>query len=241
MSASIDAAVLLAAGEGSRLRAVAPSKPLCPVAGKPLIEHALGRLARAGLARAIVVAGYLGEEVERFIAGRTWPLAVEVIRLADWTAPNGVSALAGLRAAGGSALLAMCDHLVDPALYALLASEGAGSTLTLGVDRRLGSDIVDLDDVTRVATRGDRITAIGKGLPIYDAFDTGVFAVNGRFADTLSVLQAPSITEGVRLLAGKGEARALDVGSLGWIDVDDAKALDQAERWLSAERTRRAA
>ena len=42
-------AVLLAAGEGSRLRGSAASKPLCPVAGRPLIDHALTGLAEAGI------------------------------------------------------------------------------------------------------------------------------------------------------------------------------------------------
>ena len=50
----IETAVILAAGEGSRLRASAPYKPLCPVAGRPLIAHALEGLAEAGLKRAIV-------------------------------------------------------------------------------------------------------------------------------------------------------------------------------------------
>ena len=38
--------------EGSRLRGASPLKPLCPVAGRPLIDHALGGLAEAGLGRA---------------------------------------------------------------------------------------------------------------------------------------------------------------------------------------------
>src|SRR3546814_1837521 len=61
-------AILLAAGEGSRLRSVSHSKPLCIVDGKPLIDHALERLARAGLRRAIVVTGYLAGEVESHLA-----------------------------------------------------------------------------------------------------------------------------------------------------------------------------
>jgi 1L-myo-inositol 1-phosphate cytidylyltransferase len=53
----ISTAILLAAGEGSRLRSAAPFKPLCTVAGQSLISHALHGLAEAGLRRAIVVLG----------------------------------------------------------------------------------------------------------------------------------------------------------------------------------------
>ena len=40
--------LIIAAGHGSRLRSLAPSKPLAPVAGVPLIEHVVRRAA-AGL------------------------------------------------------------------------------------------------------------------------------------------------------------------------------------------------
>jgi choline kinase len=114
--------------------------------------------------------------------------------------------------------------------------------LRLGIDRHLDSDAVDLDDVTCVRTDGGdgagdgaggaRIVAIGKGLSGYDAFDTGVFAVGPAFYAALAGLDRPSITEGVRVLAAAGTALAIDVGTLGWVDVDDPPALALAERQM---------
>lgn len=240
-TAPIEIAIVLAAGEGSRLRAAAPSKPLCPVGGKPLVDHALERLAAAGIARAVVVTGYRGEALAAHLASRDWPLAVESVAVADWTLPNGVSALAGGRAVDPDlrtpALLVMCDHMVEPALYRLIARAGAGDGLRLGIDRHLDDAAVDLDDVTRVATDGrtGRIVAIGKGLPAYDAFDTGVFAVGSAFFAALAGLDRPSITDGVRVLAAQGRALAHDVGALDWIDVDDPPALAMAERRLGLD------
>ena len=69
----IDTCVILAAGAGTRLRDAAPSKPLCAVAGKPLIDHAIERLAEAGIARVIVTTGYRAEGLEAHLAGRDWP------------------------------------------------------------------------------------------------------------------------------------------------------------------------
>jgi len=229
----IDTAIVLAAGHGSRLRAAAPSKPLCPVAGVPLIDRALASLAEAGLARAVVVTGYEAEAVERHLAGRAWPVAVECVRTADWRQPNGVSVLAAAALIAGEALLAMCDHLVEPALYRRLAQAGAGDGLRLGIDRRLGHPWVDPDDVTCVATEGDRIVAIGKGLEPHDCYDVGVFAIGQSLFGALAALPAPSLTEGVRLLAADGRARTVDCSDLGWIDVDDVKALAAAEAWLA--------
>ena len=42
------------------------------------------------------------------------------------------------RCIDGPALLLMCDHLVEPALYARMAASDPGDGLKLGIDRRLG-------------------------------------------------------------------------------------------------------
>lgn len=230
----ITTAVLLAAGAGTRLRSAAESKPLCVVGGKPLIDHAIERMATAGIRRVIVTTGYRAEAIEAHLAARDWPVTVETALTADWRQPNGVSALAAAPLLAGEAtLLAMCDHLVDPALYARMADAGAGDGLNLGIDRRLGHPWVDPDDVTFVATEGDRIIAIGKGMAPHDCYDTGVFAVGVPFFAALKTLAEPSITDAVRLLAAGGGAGVVDCSDIDWIDVDDPKALAAAETWLA--------
>jgi 1L-myo-inositol 1-phosphate cytidylyltransferase len=229
----IDTAILLAAGEGSRLRPAAPFKPLCMVAGRPLIAHAITGLAEAGLLRALVVLGYGAAQIEAYLASQRWPILVETVRVEDYRKPNGSSVLAAEPlVTGEGALLAMCDHLVDPALYRRMAASGApAGGARLGIDRRLESDWVDLDDVTRVETAGERIVAIGKGMAPYDCFDTGVFAIGPKLFAALRQFEAPSLTEGMRLLAREGDALVTDCSDIDWIDVDDAWALDKAERW----------
>ncbi len=229
----IDTAVILAAGEGSRLRASAPYKPLCPVAGRSLIDHALDGLAAAGLSRVVVVLGYGEDAIAAHLASRRWDIAVETVR-SDPRRPNGVSVLAAAPVLdGGEAVLAMCDHLVTPAHYARMARAGAGAGLRLGIDRRLGHDWVDPEDVTCVATNGDAIVAIGKGLEPHDCYDTGVFAIGPALMEALATLEAPSLTEGVRLLMANGSAQVVDCSDLDWIDVDDAAALAKAEAWMA--------
>ncbi len=105
---TIDTAILLAAGEGSRLRSLAPSKPLCVVGGQSLLEHAITGFAAAGMTRVIVVLGYEAEAVRAALAARDWPVAIETVMSADYRKPNGVSVLAAEAATGGDeALLAM--------------------------------------------------------------------------------------------------------------------------------------
>lgn len=227
----IDTGVILAAGEGSRLRASAPYKPLCPVAGRPLIDHAIEGMAAAGLTRVIVTLSYGADAIAAHLSSRRWPVSIQTA-MADHRQPNGVSVLAAAPLLDGAeAVLAMCDHLVDPALYARLAGTGARGGLTLGIDRRLGHDWVDPADVTCVATEGDAIVAIGKGLEPHDAYDVGVFAIGPRLAAALAPLASPSLTEGVRALAAEGRAHVVECSDLDWIDVDDPWALAKAETW----------
>jgi 1L-myo-inositol 1-phosphate cytidylyltransferase len=227
----IDTAVVLAAGEGSRLRSHGGSKPLCPVAGKPLIDRAIEGLALSGARRAIVVTGYQAEKVEEHLSKRAWPVEVSVVRTPDWRLPNGVSARAAAALLGNArALLVMCDHLVEPRLYARLRKAGEDGGVRLGIDRRLGHPWVDPEDVTCVRTAGTRIVAIGKGLEPHDAYDTGIFALGPDFFEALATLETPSLTDAVRVCAKAGMAETVDCSDLDWIDIDDAAALAKAEQ-----------
>ena len=83
--------LIIAAGHGSRLRDISPSKPLTPVAGKPLIEHVIEAAAAGGATAFTVVTGHEAERVEAFLATLAG-FGIETVRLTDWDRPNGHSA-----------------------------------------------------------------------------------------------------------------------------------------------------
>jgi N-acetyl-alpha-D-muramate 1-phosphate uridylyltransferase len=68
----INSAMVLAAGYGQRMRPLTDDKPkpLVALAGRPLLDHVLDRLAVAGVARAVVNVHYLPELIEAHLAAR---------------------------------------------------------------------------------------------------------------------------------------------------------------------------
>jgi MurNAc alpha-1-phosphate uridylyltransferase len=75
MTAKLRTAMVLAAGRGERMRPLTEQipKPLVAVAGKPLIDHVLDRLAAAGVERAVVNVHYLAGLIERHLKDRKAP------------------------------------------------------------------------------------------------------------------------------------------------------------------------
>jgi len=64
--------MVLAAGRGERLRPLTDTtpKPMVPVIGRPLLDHAIDRLLAAGVARVVVNTHHLGEQIAEHLKGR---------------------------------------------------------------------------------------------------------------------------------------------------------------------------
>src|ERR1700744_2521700 len=71
-------AMVLAAGLGLRMRPLTDHipKPLVPVAGRPLLDHVLDKLAGAGVTEAVVNVHYLGGQIIDHVASRREPRVI---------------------------------------------------------------------------------------------------------------------------------------------------------------------
>jgi choline kinase len=232
--------LIIAAGQGTRLRSIAPSKPLAEVAGRPLIEHVVRAAAAGGATGFVVVTGYEPEPLEAFLdlLSKRTGLAIEVVRNEQWARPNGVSVLAAAPRLGSEFVLLMSDHLFDPQILSeMIASDRKGAALTLGADHAVDNPLLDLDDATKIELgEQGRIRRIGKTLPSYDAIDTGIFIATSGLLEALRASLAAggagSLSEGVQALADSGRAFTWDIGGRWWLDVDDEAAFAKAESAL---------
>jgi choline kinase len=230
-------ALIIAAGFGSRLRELSESKPLTPVAGKPLIELGVRQAKAAGAARVVVVTGHAAERLEAYLPGLAQQVGIAIVaeRIADWSKPNGYSVMAGAAQIDGDFLLMMADHIFSSSILSQLATVGgADRGVTLAIDRRVASPLIDPDDATWVATdsRGF-IQAIGKTITSYDAVDCGAFLATQELpqaiAEAIAGGKSGSLSDGMQILADRGRAATHDIGQAWWLDVDDPRAHALAE------------
>jgi len=241
-----EVAVILAAGEGSRMAAYEPGtpKPLIKLLGLPLIERTMLACREAGIREFIVVTGYEHERLqaglEQIAARRGFNL--HCVFCPEWSKGNGASALAAAEAvAGRDCILMMADHLVESGLIErVCTADWHDADVMLAVDTDLDA-VHDPDEVTRVAVDGDRIRHIGKTIEEWNAADTGVFRCRGPLFDALREVQAAGrfgLSDAVQLLAGRGRAQAVDVTGCQWLDVDTPAAYREAKRRLMASLTK---
>ncbi|HEY77511.1 MAG TPA: NTP transferase domain-containing protein [Dehalococcoidia bacterium] len=75
-------AVVLAAGEGKRMRPLTATRPkeMLPIANKPILEHLLAEFKKAGVAEFVFVVGYHDETVRDYFGdGRKWAVGIEYV------------------------------------------------------------------------------------------------------------------------------------------------------------------
>ncbi|MBT5239824.1 MAG: NTP transferase domain-containing protein [Rhodospirillaceae bacterium] len=229
-------AVILAAGQGTRMRAVGPSKPMVSVEGTALLERVITNALNGGVTDFVVVTGYNGQPIQEYVknlAGKL-PCTITCADNGDWHLGNGRSVLAAKPYVDGPFHVLMADHLFDPEILNIVRKEPLPDHgARLAVDLRLQNPHVDIDDVTKVHTKGDKIVDIGKGITGFNAFDTGVFwCTPGLFTaieDSIESAGDDSLSGGVRILAAAELMGCCDIGDRTWIDVDTPALLTLAQ------------
>ncbi len=232
---SISKGVLLAAGDGGRLRLLTSTCPkvLLPVQGKPLICHPIEALATAGIREIAVVIGYLGSQVRAALGdGSRFHVKLDYILNLDYHGGNAISVKKVKPwAAGEPFVLCMGDHIIEPDFVSRLLDKSPIAE-TLCVDFAPAGHH-QLAEATKVVVDSTGfIKRIGKGLAYWNAIDTGVFVLTEKFLDAIDELIPElgidiEISDVIRVLVSRGYRFATcDVSGCLWADVDTEEDLD---------------
>ena len=146
-------ALLLAAGEGTRLRPITATIPKClvPIGGRALLDYWLDLVFAAGVERALVNTSYLSDLVRTHVAASRWRDRVDLVHEPTLLGTGG-TVLANRAWLGDDPfLVAHADNLTDfdvADLFATHWARPAGCAITMlafHTDRPRQSGILELD------------------------------------------------------------------------------------------------
>ena len=231
----VNQCLILAAGNGTRLRPVSAGlpKPLVKFRGRPILEHVIHRAHQAGIEKFVIVVGYRSDLIRRWFDSR-WlgDVSVTLVENPDYHKQNGISVLKARDQIRENFLLLMADHVFEPETARVLMKQPLGPReAILAVDPNIDR-VFDLEDATKVRREGNHIVDIGKEIANYDALDTGMFLCSPVLFDKLESATRDgncSLSDGMRQLARERNLRALEIGEAHWQDVDTPEALAHAE------------
>ena len=226
-------ALIIAAGQGKRLRPIGDTKPLVTLLGLGLIERVILTAKKSGIKEFCIVTGYNGEKIREAISdGKKYGVKIQYVQNDSWTRGNAISVLKAKDYFKESFVLLMADHNYDHRiLNELLKTKIGKDECILCVDENPG-DHLNIDDATKVRTVDHRIDLIGKDLSDYNCIDTVIFICNPVIFDVLeeSISKGDEgLSGGIKILAERHKMRYMSLGDNFWIDVDDKTDRRNAE------------
>jgi bifunctional UDP-N-acetylglucosamine pyrophosphorylase/glucosamine-1-phosphate N-acetyltransferase len=198
-------AVILTAGEGIRMRPLTYTRPkvMLPMANKPIVEHLLIEMKKAGIKEFVFVVGYHGETIRRhFGSGDRWNVSIDY-----YTQKKQLGTAHALRVMEGFVedkfLLANGDVLVkEQDIRKILAKDNITLSLTHAEDPR---------DFGAVEVDGDRVKAIYEKVanPPSNLVNAGIYLLTAEIFCVLSKTEKSprgeyELTDSLKLLLGQG-------------------------------------
>lgn len=242
----IEHAILLSAGQGSRMLPLTVDRPKCLIefSGRSLLAWQIEMLARGGVKRIDVVTGFMTDMVDAALAQIDDPRVTITTRFNPFykVADNLGSCWIAREAMEGDFLILNGDTLVSEDIVAKVQEggqeKGGGWPIAVTVDVK---DAYDSDDM-KVWRSGDQLRRIGKTLTAEEsnAESIGFLAFRGEgsalFREAVRAwMRTP---EGVQhwylkvidSLAPSGKVGTVSIEGLGWAEVDFLNDIEIATR-----------
>ncbi len=206
-------AVILAAGEGQRLRPFTANRPkvMLSIAGKPILQYVVEALARNGIRDLVIVIGYRREEVMDYM-GSGEKFGVDITYVTQQRQLGTANALAQAKDVTGDEFLVLPgDNLIGADAIARFVAVEPEAVLVKRVDNpaRYGVVTIDKDGVKDIVEKPKEDRGNVVSLGIY-AFTKKIFEFIEPELDIPDVLNH-MIAQGIQLKAEKTDGTWLDV------------------------------
>jgi UDP-N-acetylglucosamine diphosphorylase/glucosamine-1-phosphate N-acetyltransferase len=216
-------AVILAAGEGSRLKPFTATRPkvMIPVGNKPILEYVINALQASGIIDIVMIVGYKREKImDYFQDGHKW--GVNITYLEQFQQLGTAHALKqASHIIKDHFLVINGDTVIDSSAIkeVVKASKGDATMLTVTVDKAYKYGVVD--------TQNDLVKGILEKPQREDAGNTvnaGVYCFSPRifgFLDSMEISERGEyeVTDAIRAMIGDGySVRAVHTNAT-WMDA----------------------
>ena len=238
----IEHAILLSAGQGSRMLPLTAERPKCLIdfSGRSLLAWQIEMLARGGVKRIDVVTGFMTDRVDAELASINDPRVTITTKFNPFykVADNLGSCWIARDAMDGDFLILNGDTLISEEIVAK-AQAGSDWPIAVTVDIK---PAYDSDDMKVNRTPDGRLNRIGKTLTAAEsnAESIGFLAFRGEGAALFreAVRAAMRTPEGVQhwylkvidSLAPTGKVGTVSIESLGWGEVDFLTDIEAATK-----------
>ncbi|HTX55994.1 MAG TPA: sugar phosphate nucleotidyltransferase [Candidatus Acidoferrales bacterium] len=233
-------AVVMAGGEGSRLRPLTSRrpKPLAPIANKPVMHHIVDLLAKHGITDVVATLHYLADEIETYF-GDTLQYVVEDTPLGTAGAVKMAEKLLG----GERFVIISGDAMTDVDLSALIeAHERAGNVATIAlwrVNNPLEFGVVITDDDGKITRFLEKPSW---GEVFSDTINTGIYVLEPEVLEYMEAGKNYDFSKDIfPLLLRDGKRLGGHVIEDYWADVGNLQQYQQAnyDALSGSVRTRR--
>ena len=238
---NIKAAVILAAGKGSRISDTDNyvSKPLLKLYDMTLIERSIFNLNhKLNVKKFYIVTGYKHDAVHDFLEELKNKINVEIniVFANEWEKGNGASFLSISNIVKEDYVyLVMCDHLFNDSFFETIAEKKIkNNKCYLAISKTL-SQFNELNDATKVKTKNGNISHIGKSIKAIDGFDTGFFVIASKTLEhtgSMSDEKNISLSRVMQKIADNDHLCCIVVPAQSWMDIDTKEDLEKAKDFL---------
>jgi L-glutamine-phosphate cytidylyltransferase len=234
-------AIILSAGQGSRLLPLTEARPKClvEVNGQSVLARQVNALATCGITEIVVVVGFFARLVEEEIARLQRPgLVIRSLHNPFFkVADNLASCWLVREEMKQDFLLLNGDTLFEPAICRRLLAQAA-LPVTLTIDHKSGYDADDM----KVALDGDRVIAVNKTMPMAqvdgESIGLSLWRGDGPALFVAALEYAMQHQESVgwwylrvveQIARETGSVGTVSIQGLRWSELDFLPDLDRAE------------